>query len=229
MKQLLAIANRTWPEEIFVEPCRLEMGIWGNREGDIAAAYSADKFPKIKTFVHDGQLFTNCGGCAEESMGCYPLIPESDYRGPEPRQYTYEGRTVTYRGGKFKLGPKVKFTVRERTVEEWTDLLRRQYAHGGYFAAGKTYKRVLRNFRQETRRVTSRNEVIAIELELRTNDQPHTQTEMLARLAKSYVTSTSHGSQMELRFSESLALPDIASETASECTKKFTMVNPSYA
>ena len=136
---------------------------------------------------------------------------------------------MTYRGGKFKLGPRVKFTVRERTVEEWTDLLRRQYAHGGYFAAGKTYKRVLRNFRQKTRRVMSRNEHVAIELELRTDDQPRTQTQMLSRLAKSRVTCTPHESQMELRLSESLALPEIASEIASESTNLLPSVTRSYA
>jgi hypothetical protein len=71
----------------------------------------------------------------------------------------------------------------------------------------------------------SRNEAIAVELEWHTEDQPLTQAEMLARVAKSRVTCTSHESQMEPRLSESLALPEIASE----CTKKFTTVNPSYA
>ena len=180
MSELFAISQKTWPEEVFVEPSRLETGIWGNPEGDIQAAYCADTFPKIRTFTHDGQLFTNCGGCAEESMGCYPLIPESDYNGPEPRQYTYESKASIYHGQKFRLGPKVKFTVRARSLDEWTNLLCRRYAHGGYFAAGKTYRDVLVQFLERER--TPEAERTAIEAELARTDLPETQTEMLERL-----------------------------------------------
>jgi hypothetical protein len=51
MNELALVTEaKQWPEEIFVEPWRLATGIWGEREGDIAAAYCADTFPKIKTF-----------------------------------------------------------------------------------------------------------------------------------------------------------------------------------
>jgi hypothetical protein len=178
---------KQWPEEIFVEPSRLATGIWGEREGDIAAAYCADTFPKVKTFSHEGQLYVNTGTATktsnnEEGINGYPLLPADRYAGPEPRRYTYEGRAAEYKRKNYRLGPRIVFASRTRTVEEWIDLLRRQYAHGGYFASGKTYKRVLRNFRQESRRMMPRNERIAIELELRIEDQPATQAEMLSRL-----------------------------------------------
>jgi hypothetical protein len=198
MNDLLKAPQRSWPSEITVEPSRLAMGIWGESEGDISAAYCADTFPKIKTFVHDGQLFANLGGLAEESIGGYPLVPEQDYSGPEPRQYTYEGRTAIFKGVQYKLGPKVIFAVRERTIEEWTDLHRRMYADGGYFAAGKTYRQVLLDFREKAR--VSETKLAAIDAELALANLPSTQQEMLARL---HVLSTSpitqlEGSQMEL-------------------------------
>ena len=40
---------------------RFSSGLWRVPEGDIAAAYCADTFPKIKVFTHEGRLFTNCG------------------------------------------------------------------------------------------------------------------------------------------------------------------------
>src|SRR4051812_37078364 len=58
---------KQWPDEIFVEPSRLATGIWGEREGDIAAAYCADTFPKIKTFSHEGQLYVNTGTATKTS------------------------------------------------------------------------------------------------------------------------------------------------------------------
>jgi hypothetical protein len=180
MDDLLKTPQRAWPNEITVEPSRLAMDIWGEPEGDIAAAYCADTFPKMKVFTHDGQLFANLGGLAEESIGAYPLIFPQDYSGPEPRQYTYEGRTGTYKGTQYKLGPKIIFTVRERTIEEWSELHRRMYAHGGYFAAGKTYAQVLLNFRKKGR--VSKSELVAIDAELSRPGLPSTQQEMLARL-----------------------------------------------
>ncbi len=40
---------------------RFSSGLWGIPEGDIAAAYCADQFPKLKTFAERGQLYTNMG------------------------------------------------------------------------------------------------------------------------------------------------------------------------
>jgi len=41
---------------------RFSSGLWRVPEGDISAAYSAESFPKIKVFTHEGKLFTNGGG-----------------------------------------------------------------------------------------------------------------------------------------------------------------------
>lgn len=201
MKELFTVAQRKWPEEVLVEPSRLAMGIWGDTEGDIQAAYCGETFPKIKTFLHEGHLFTNCGGCAEQSVNCYPLVPESDYHGPEPRRYSYEGRAAKFKGCNFKLGPKVKFTIRPRSLADWVDVLRRQYAHGGYFAAGKTYHDVLMNFQE--RPLIPDGERKAIETELARPDLPVTQRLMLDRLhQKSGPTmtskSTTNGLQLTL-------------------------------
>lgn len=89
---LVSIQPRQWPQTVIVEPSRLAMGIWGQSEGDIAAAYCVDTFPKIKTFSHVGHLFASLGGLAEESIRGYPLILPQDYNGLKPRKYTYEGR-----------------------------------------------------------------------------------------------------------------------------------------
>ena len=171
--------ERSWPREILIEPCRLACGLWGYKEGDIRVAYCADTFPKIKTFLHEGQLFTNCGGTSE-SMDCYPLISAEYYMGPERIPYSYEGSLVTWNHRACRLGPKVAFTIRERTVEEETDLLRRQYAHGGYFAAGKTYRQLLLEFQRRDN--VSENLVAAINAELARAKLPTTQQEMLAQL-----------------------------------------------
>jgi len=122
---------------------RLSHGLWRVPEGDIHAAYSAETFPRVAVFTHEGRLFTNCGvhfyGAVHAEADCYPLIPAEEYRGPEPRQYTYEGREPAYRAEVFRLGPKVVFKASDPTSDEWRPLLRVHYADGGFFAAGCTY------------------------------------------------------------------------------------------
>jgi hypothetical protein len=190
--------SRAWPEEIIVEPTRLSVGLWGESEGDIAAAYCADTLPKAKIFIHEGQLFTNAGqsvGTVQESVDGYPLIPAKEYRGPEPRPYTYEGKPARYKGQDFRLGRKVLFVCRERTAEEWADLLRRQYAYGGYFARG-TYAEMLAEFRESS--FLSANKRAAIEAESNRADMPTTQEEMLASISQKVAHAPV--AQMELSF-----------------------------
>ena len=172
--------SREWPQEIIVEPARLAMGIWGYDEGDINGADCADTFPKIKTFVHEGQLFTNC--CSTEYYAtCYPLIPTEEYNGPAPKPYSYEGKTVIYKGQKFTLGPKIMFTARELTIAEEINLLRRKYGHGGLFVSGKTYRELLLEYFDD-----GISEVFeaAIQSELAREELPNTQQEMLAQLGR---------------------------------------------
>jgi|SRR5947207_7238688 len=139
----ISATTRTWLDCVTVNWRRLSHGLWRVPEGDIHAAYSAETFPRVGVFLHEGRLFTNCGmhfyGAVHVEADCYPLIPADEYRGPEPRQYAYEGREAAYRSQVFRLGPKVIFKASEPTVEEWRRLLRVQYADGGMFAAGCTY------------------------------------------------------------------------------------------
>ena len=98
---------------------RFSNGLWRVPEGDIAAAYCADTFPKIKVFTHEGRLFTNCGcnysNAFETEANCYPLIPADEYHGAESVPYSYEGREAAYKGKVFKLGAKILFAASDPT------------------------------------------------------------------------------------------------------------------
>src|SRR5439155_8023130 len=140
---LFSSSPSAWPDRVTVNWRRLSHGLWRVPEGDIHAAYSAETFPRVAVFTHEGRLFTNCGvhffGAVHAEADCYPLIPADEYCGPEPRQYTYEGREAAYRSEVFRLGPKVVSKTSDSTVEEWRRLLRVHYADGGLFVAGRTY------------------------------------------------------------------------------------------
>lgn len=179
----IIVHHPPWPEEISVEPSRLSIGLWGETEGDIASAYCAHTFPKIRCFTHEAHLFTNTGrtcGFGKDSVDAYPLILEEDYKGPESKPYSYEGERVRYKGRNFRLGARVRFIARERSVAEWVDLMRRQYAYGGYFASGKTYAELLAEFGEEAS--ISTNQRAAIDTEAARADLPQTQEEMLKQL-----------------------------------------------
>ena len=98
------------PERIVTNWRRFSSGLWRVPEGDISAAYCAETFPKVQVFMHEGRMFTNCGGHfagpIHGEKDCYRLIPTDEYRGPQPRRYTYEGREAAYKGQVFRLGPK---------------------------------------------------------------------------------------------------------------------------
>ena len=178
---LQSCAPQEWPTEIIVEPSRLAVGIWGDNEGDINAAYCADTFPKIKVFLHQGQRYTNSGGTNDCAI-CFPLIPSEEYKGPPQKPYSYEGRTAVYENQSFTLGPKIKFVARARTLQEEVSLLQRQYAYGGLFAAGKTYREMLLEFLEDEE--ISQGLTVAIEAELARETLPATQSEMLQQLGK---------------------------------------------
>src|SRR5437867_1984498 len=109
----LSTAPSNWPDFVTVNWRRLSSGLWRVPEGDIHATYSAESFPQVAVFTHEGRLFTSCGvhyhGPVHAEADSYPLIPQDEYRGPEPRQYTYEGREAVYRSQVFRLGPKGVF------------------------------------------------------------------------------------------------------------------------
>lgn len=137
------------PPRIVTHWRRFSTGLWRVPEGDIAAAYCADTFPKIKVFTHEGRWFTNCGCHYSKylaaEVNCYPLIPPDEFRGAENIPYSYEGREATCKGRIFKLGAKVLFVASDPTIEEWRHLCRVLYADGGYFAAGCTYTEFVGN------------------------------------------------------------------------------------
>lgn len=169
------------PERIVTDWRRFSSGLWRVPEGDIQAAYCADVFPKVKVFMHEGRLFTNCGGHfsgpISAAADCYPLISVDEYRGPDPARYTYEGREAAYQGQIFKLGRKVVFAASDPIFEEWRRLLRVLYADGGYFAHDVTYLEFL------TDRISpkSENEKAAHAKELAecaNGSMPRTQDEM---------------------------------------------------
>jgi hypothetical protein len=181
MLPLMPATPVAFPDRVVVHWRRFSSGLWRVSERDIQAAYCADTFPKIKVFMHEGRVFANCGGhfsgAIRAAADCYPLIQAEEYHGPEPRQYTYEGRETVYHCQVFKLGPKVVFETSDPTVDEWKHLLRVLYADGGYFAHGVTYLEFL-NGRLSP---GSENEKAAHAMELAecgSTSTPRTQAEM---------------------------------------------------
>ena len=171
----------TFPERVVVHWRRFSSGLWRVPEGDIQGAYCADTFPKVKVFMHEGRLFANCGshfsGAVRAAADCYPLIPADEYHGPEPKQFTYEGREAAYQGQVFKLGRKVVFEASDPTVEEWRQLFRVLFADGGMFAHGVTYREFLE--RRLSPKSHNEKDAQAKELaELGNSFNPRTQGEM---------------------------------------------------
>src|SRR5438309_3223262 len=58
---LISATTSAWPDSVTVNWRRLSHGLRRVPEGDIHAAYSAESFPRIAVFSHEGRLFTNCG------------------------------------------------------------------------------------------------------------------------------------------------------------------------
>jgi hypothetical protein len=78
-------------------------------------------------------------GSMRAEADCFPIIRPDEYRGPEPKPGTYEGRPITVNREPFRLGPKVVFKAREPTVPEWRLHLKILYVEGGVFASKPTY------------------------------------------------------------------------------------------
>lgn len=189
---LIATEAPGLPERIVTDWRRFSSGLWRLPEGDIQAAYCADAFPKVKVFTHAGRLFVNCGcyfsGPVRAAAHCYPLIRSEEYRGPEPRRFTYEGCEAAYQGQVFRLGPKVVFEASDPTVEEWRRLFRVLYADGGMFAHGVAYL----GFLGQRLSPKSENERAAHFKELAecgAGTTPRTQTEMQGLLERDTATT----------------------------------------
>ena len=199
----ISAATSTWPDCVTVNWRRLSSGLWRVPEGDIHAAYSAESFPRIAVFAHEGRLFTSCGfhyhTPIHAEAACHPLIPPDEYRGPEPRQYTYEGREAAYKGEVFRLGPKVVFESTDPTVEEWAQLFRALYADSGMFAARLTYL----DFLNQRFSPNSDNEQTARQAELAAfgeGSMPRTQQEMRRLLERAATTAGAGGQPKQIAF-----------------------------
>lgn len=131
------------PPRIVAHWRRFSCGLWRVPRGDIDNAYSGDRMPKVRVFVHEGRLFTNTGCLYSRGFGSvvngHPLIPADEYRGPDSIPYSHEGREAIYQRKQFRLGAKTVFVSSDPTVEEWRRLLRAIFADGGMFASGCTY------------------------------------------------------------------------------------------
>jgi hypothetical protein len=145
------LGTRRWPERMEVDWRRFNGGLWKAPQGDIHAACRLEALPEARTFQHDGWLYVTCGmdfrGFLKVEANCHPIIRPEDYRGPEPKERGYEGRTVTVKRQSFRLGPKVMFVAREPTVPEWKQHLRILYTDGGVFASKPTYADFLDSLR----------------------------------------------------------------------------------
>jgi hypothetical protein len=149
MKTISSVKTAPLSPRVVTHWRRFSTGLWRVPQGDIAAAYSADTFPKVRVFTYEGRLFTNCGCHFSKwfhaEADCYPLIAADEYQGAKNVPYSYQGREAAYKGRVFKLGAKMIFAASEPTIEEWLHLCRVLYADGGYFASHCTYGEFLAN------------------------------------------------------------------------------------
>jgi hypothetical protein len=179
---------------------RFSSGLWRIPKGDIAEAYSADTFPKIKTFAHENRIYTNSGGYSKmmhAEVNAYPLVPFDEYDGPQNVAYSYQGDAVTSKGKAFRLGPKITFVSSGPAVNEWRHLLRAMFSDGGLFASGCDYREFLASrciLESENGRAAESLEVAACaNLEI-----PNTKKEMAHWLDNRQTTSWISEGQLDL-------------------------------
>jgi len=144
-----AAAKAAQTAAIEVEPERFSSIAFGEKEGDIAKAYSTENPSKPKTFEHDGKLFTQFsmpGNFFRSEATAHELIPAAQYKGPEQKGRAHEGRAVTYKGKQYRLGPQVTFASR-LDPEKLKAQFRRMYDKGGLFASeAGSYHGMLKGF-----------------------------------------------------------------------------------
>lgn len=133
---------------VTVEPARLSSGLWGYKEGDIAASYSADVYGEKQrlrstfTHAHTPHVAMNVGGSFMKAEAkAYPVV-HSSYADEIMDDYQkvvltdgYTGKAVRRFGNDCIFGLPVIFRQRPLKKAEIIDLSRRMYAFGGYFAS----------------------------------------------------------------------------------------------
>ena len=192
------LGAKRWPERILTDWRRFSCGLWRIPEGDIAGAYCADTFPRLKAFSEGGQLFTNCGACYRSLLveaNCYPLLALDGSPLPKERPFSYEGLVGSYQRREVILGPKVIFASLEPTIEEWRTHLQVQYADGGCFADHKNYG----DYLAYVSPVPSENEQLAVNEEMAGIRSGYSKREMQKYLENEPNPNLSrHTSQMTL-------------------------------
>ena len=193
----LALSAIQFPDRVTVDWRRMSCGLWRQKVGDIAAAYSADTFPKVKTFIFGNQLFTNCGcafsGALRALVNAHPLLPKMSAPPPRVVPYSYEGRDCTFRGGTFQLGPQALFESSEPAIQEWRTTLRTLYADGGYFARHASYGDFLCDYSRN-----SANLEMAVQLEMEHSLSKLSKSELLIYLDHARA-APNDSPQMELK------------------------------
>lgn len=135
-------------EIVTVSPQRLQSGLWGYDEGDIAASYSADVYGEKKQvrrpFAHERTPHVAMSVSSRMTGGeakAYPIVHES-YADEIMQQFRasglndgYTGKAVKRFGNDCIFGLPVIFRQRPLKKPEIIDLSRRMYAYGGLFAA----------------------------------------------------------------------------------------------
>lgn len=144
-----------------VSPERLRSGLWGYKEGDISASYSADIYAEKKKlrrafqFAHTPfvAMATQNLGFASIQAKAYPVYHSSsadrvmdDYRRCGLKD-GYVGKPIKRGSIDCIFGLPVIFKQRDLRQHEIVDLCRRMYAYGGLFAAeAGTYDNLMLNW-----------------------------------------------------------------------------------
>lgn len=121
-----SIKPPTFKGQIVTRWRRFSSGLWRVPEDDISAAYRADIFPKLKTFVEGGQFYTTMGiayGRRPTEAMCHPLLPVGSAEVPT-KAYSSEGKVGIFKGTSWILGPQVTFVAEDPPVAEWQHVFR---------------------------------------------------------------------------------------------------------
>jgi hypothetical protein len=82
----ISAATRTWLDCVTVNWRRRSSVLWRVPEGAIHAAYSAESFPRVAVFTHEGRLFTNCGVHYQRASSCRGKLLSPEESMPRTQQ-----------------------------------------------------------------------------------------------------------------------------------------------
>lgn len=149
--------NTTKYHAVTVNPERLASGLWGLPEGDISKSYSGHCYIEHKRakapFHHIAKAYVAMSvyssGFHREATA-YPLMNPNTFKAEE-YQYSYTGKSISYKGKSYTLGNAVVFSQRPLSLDEKIEMLRRYFAYGGLFAVeAGTYNSYLAGVAQDS-------------------------------------------------------------------------------